>query len=287
MSSRQAVDKVKYLLSPLKIGHAGTLDPLASGVLPMALGEGTKLIEFIQGASKGYTFIIEWGKQTTTDDSEGEVIETSTHRPSLDDIKAILSQYTGTVMQRPPAYSAIKVNGQRAYKKARSGEDVELEERPIQILNLEHVQRHDDDHDEFKVECGKGTYIRSLGRDIALALSTVGHISLLRRDFVGQFCLKASISLEKLEEMMQSTPRELILTSFSDVLDDIPAVTLSDEEAQRLKHGQRLSFNNEHDFKRVEDLLTEEKVLVWDDNGPFAIARIDKGILKPMRLLNI
>ncbi len=187
LTSTGAVASVKRLFGAAKVGHAGTLDPLASGVLPIALGEATKTVPFVQDGRKVYRFTVRWGAETDTDDSDGTVTGTSDARPDAEAIRAVLPAFTGEIMQRPPAYSAIKIAGQRAYDLAREGEAVVLEERPVAIHRLVLAEMPDRDHAVFEAECGKGTYVRALARDIGRRLGCLGHVVALRRLVVGPF----------------------------------------------------------------------------------------------------
>ena len=191
--STQAVGRVRRLFQAQKAGHAGTLDPLASGVLPIALGEATKTVPYVMDGEKAYEFVVRWGQATTTDDREGEVIESSDYRPERAEIEAVLHRFVGEISQRPPAFSAIKVDGQRSYDLARQGDLKELPARTIRIDALRLREVIDPDHARFEVACGKGTYVRSLARDLALALGTKGYVQLLRRTRVGSFTEKSTI----------------------------------------------------------------------------------------------
>lgn len=241
MTSTQAVTEVKKLLSPAKIGHAGTLDPLATGVLPLALGEATKTVPYLMEAFKTYRFTVTFGEQTTTDDSEGEVIASSEVLPADDAIEAVLPGYIGEIDQLPPTFSAIKVGGKRAYDLARAGQEVALEPRPVFIESLRLVERLDARRVVLEAYCGKGTYVRSLARDIAVALGSCGHVSALRRESVGSFVGAAAISLDELAEYVvegEPSSREEWLEPVARALDDIPAVRLDPTQARRLRHGQ-------------------------------------------------
>ena len=187
MTSTHAVSVIKRLFSAKRAGHAGTLDPLASGCLPIALGEATKTVPFVMDGRKLYQFTVRWGEERDTDDAEGRVIASSEQRPTPEAIRALLPSYTGTIQQVPPRYSAIKIEGERAYDLARDGETVELEARPVEIARLELVATPDPDHAVLEAECGKGTYVRSLARDMGRALGCFGHVSALRRVAVGPF----------------------------------------------------------------------------------------------------
>ena len=243
LSSAGGVGAIKRLLreggfAKTKIGHGGTLDPLATGVLPIALGEATKLAGRMLDATKGYAFTIAWGTSTATDDAEGAVTATSPLRPAAAAIRAVLPQFTGCIVQTPPAYSALKVGGERAYKLARAGETVVLAERQLTIFALDLLDARADAAD-FAVTCSKGTYVRSLARDIALALGTVGHVAALRRTRAGPFMLDAAISLDKLAALLQAGDEQVILPLTAG-LDDIPALPVTPEDAALLKQGRTL-----------------------------------------------
>ena len=233
MTSTQAVGKVRWLYSAEKAGHAGTLDPLATGMLPIALGEATKTVPFVQEGGKLYRFDLEWGSETSTDDAEGEVVATSDVRPSEAEVAAMLPRFTGTIMQRPPAFSAIKVNGERAYDLARAGETVELAERPVTITALTLMQ-HGTERSSFEMECEKGTYVRSLARDLARALETRGHVTALRRTRVGGFVEADMVTLEALEA---AADRDALLEPTAVALRHLPELRLAPEDAALLRNG--------------------------------------------------
>jgi len=269
LTSTQAVAKVRHLLGAQKAGHGGTLDPLASGVLPIALGEATKLIPFVMDGRKEYHFTIRWGEATTTEDAEGSVTATSAVRPSEADILAVLPRFMGDIQQTPPAFSAIKVAGERAYDLARAGEMVVLAARTVQIFDLKLLSLPDVDHAHCSVTCGKGTYVRSLARDIALALGTVGHVRLLRRAQVGRFRLEETISLENLAELAHKGGALTALQPLTAVLDDIPARVLDMQEAQRLRHGQTILANPDEGSSAV--------MLATEQGQPVAIIALQDG----------
>ena len=206
LGSTPAVAAVRRLFDAKKAGHAGTLDPLASGILPVALGEATKTVQFMQAAQKTYEVTLRWGQATQTDDAEGDIIETSDHRPSAEDITAALPLFTGNIMQAPPAFSAIRQDGVRAYKLARAGERVELAPRQVHINEIVLADSASPESCTLQVLCGKGVYIRSLARDLALHLGTFAHVTALRRTRVGPFDEKNAIGLEKLETLRQLCP---------------------------------------------------------------------------------
>ncbi len=243
ITSADGVAAVKRVLRQLgyartKIGHGGTLDPLATGVLPIALGEATKLAGRMLDASKAYAFTVAWGVATATDDGEGAVVATSAVRPTGDAIEAVLTRFTGPITQTPPAYSALKVDGQRAYKLARAGIAVELAARELTIHALDLLDTTLDSA-TFVARVSKGTYIRSLARDLALALGTVGHVSMLRRTRAGPFGLSGAITLDKLGGFAQDVLEQAVLPLTAG-LDDIPAFAVSPEAALALRQGRAL-----------------------------------------------
>jgi len=276
LSSNQALGKARRLFNAAKAGHGGTLDPLASGVLPVAFGEATKLVSYAMDGSKTYAFDITWGAQTSTDDAEGETVAESDLRPTADAIEQVLPQFTGTIEQTPPAYSAIKVDGERAYKLARAGEEVDLPSRDVEIYGLR-LTGSSDDTASLEVDCGKGTYVRSLARDIALALGTVGHVSALRRTRVGPFTEKDAFSLDKLELLSHSAPLENAILPLETPLDDIPEVAVMDSEAKRLRTGQAIHLPQ----------LGEGVVLITTAGKPVALGWLEEGELRPKRVFNL
>ncbi len=239
MGSTQVVGVLKRLFHPMKIGHAGTLDPLASGVLPIALGKATRTISFVMDGLKVYQFKVKFGAATATDDVEGEVIETSDNIPTPAQIRAILPQLTGTIEQIPPAYSAIKLNGRRAYDLARRGEAVDIKPRLVRIDRLELLSMEKEEA-LFEVTCGKGTYVRSLGRDMARMLGACGHITYLRRLQCGPFSIKESKTLENLNKIAYSELPAAGLIPVEAVLTDILELAVTENEARALSHGQSL-----------------------------------------------
>ena len=244
LTSAQGVAAVKRILRahglPVpRIGHGGTLDPLATGVLPIACGEATKLAGRMLDAAKGYEFTVSFGSQTSTLDAEGEVVASSDVRPTAEQITAILAAFTGPIDQVPPAYSALKVNGKRAYALARAGEEVVLATRHITVHRFDVVATTPDSA-TFSCRVSKGTYIRSLARDIALALGTVGHVSMLRRTKAGPFTLEQAIALDKFESLVQERALEQVILPLMAGLDDIPALAVDPDEAAALRQGRRL-----------------------------------------------
>ena len=244
LSSAQGVAAVKRILRgvgirPDRIGHGGTLDPLATGVLPIAIGEATKLAGRMLDATKGYDFTVQWGTATATEDAEGAVTATSDVRPREAEIAAVLPRFTGPIDQVPPAYSALKVDGQRAYALARAGETVILATRHVTIHSLVLVATTPDSA-TFSASVSKGTYIRGLARDIAVVLGTVGHVVMLRRTQAGQFHLEQAITLDKFESLVHTATLEQVLLPLMAGLDDIPALAIDPEQAAALRKGRRL-----------------------------------------------
>jgi tRNA pseudouridine55 synthase len=264
----------------VKVGHGGTLDPLASGVLPVALGEATKLSGRMLDADKAYDFTIAFGAETDTLDLEGSVIATSDKRPTLAEVDAVLSLFTGEIEQVPPAYSALKVDGKRAYDLARAGEEVALKSRNVAVhaLAIRQVQR-DGKVSEVTLEArvSKGTYIRSLARDIARALGTVGHVTMLRRTRAGPFALDAAISLDKLEEAAKGRTLEQHLLPLTAGLDDIPALPVTPDQAGALRQGRKL----------IGIAAQPGLHLATDDDVPVALVEISEGELRVVRGFNL
>ena len=280
LGSTQAVGKVRRLFGAQKAGHGGTLDPLASGILPIALGEATKTVPFIMDARKEYRFTLRFGEARSTEDAEGEVTATSEVRPDDAAIASALPAFTGEITQMPPAFSALKIDGKRAYDLARAGEAVELKPRQVLIERLEFTGRPDRDHADFVVQCGKGTYIRSLGRDLALALGTVGHLSMLRRTVVGPFREEGSISLSKLEALGHIPALLGALAPVATALDDIPALAMTEAQADRLRQGQPVILTR--DAPPSGALVRAEL-----DGRLVALARSDGVSLQPVRVFNL
>jgi tRNA pseudouridine55 synthase len=286
MSSSRAVAIVRRLLDAAKAGHGGTLDPLATGVLPIALGEATKTVAYAMGSRKIYRFTLRWGEARSTDDTEGEVIATSATRPSREQILAALPAFEGTSLQRPPDFSAIKVEGERAYDLARAGTTPDLAPRPIEVARLSLLDLPDADHAEFEAEVGKGTYIRALGRDLGLVLGCYAHVSALRRLSVGRFTLDAAISLDKLESLGHSPAASGHLLPIETALDDIPALALSGEEAEALRCGRVVTPLRPSDRARIDLLGDGATIRATSDGRLVALAAIDKGLIRPVRVIN-
>ncbi len=291
LGSTPAVAAVRRMFDAKKAGHAGTLDPLASGILPVALGEATKTVQFMQAAQKTYEVRLLWGAATQTDDVEGEIIETSDHRPSAQDVVAALPHFTGDIMQTPPAYSAIRKDGVRAYKLARAGESVELALRPVRIDAITLIDSASPDACTLQVVCGKGVYIRSFARDLALYLGTVAHITSLRRTSVGPFNEKNAIGLEKLESLRHIVPDLAALDAhvlpLMTVLDDIPALAVSKQQTSRIRQGQAISLVDLSGTRAAlaDGEATTQLVAVHDDL-PVAICMCKGALVHPVRVFN-
>jgi len=287
MTSAACVNAVRRATGAAKLGHAGTLDPSATGILPIALGEATKTMPYVTDSSKRYAFTVHWGARTTTDDADGEVIETSDVRPDEAAIHAALPAFVGAIEQVPPAFSAIKIDGERAYTKARAGEDFELQSRVINVHAFELLEILDDDRARFMVTSGKGAYMRALARDLAIALGTCGHLSDLRRMAVGPFDESAAISLEKLEQLGHSAAASPILLPVETALDGIPALALSDREAEKLRHGQAVPILRPQDKERIASAGDDGIVLALEATTPVALVRVDGIQIRPVRVLNL
>ena len=286
ITSTTVSNRIRRLTGGAKCGHGGTLDPLATGILPIALGQATKTVSFAMDSEKSYRFRLRWGEARDTDDAEGAVTATSDSRPDREAIQAALSGFTGEIQQVPPAYSAIKVDGERAYKLAREATPVELRPRPIWIRRFDLVELVDADHADFEVVSGKGAYMRSLARDLALALGTVGHIARLRRLCVGAFTEARAISLETLEALGHIGPDCPYLLPVETALADIPALALSGSEAVSLRRGQAVAFFRAADLARIGHLAEGTTVRAESDGHLVALARYEGGRVHPIRVMN-
>jgi tRNA pseudouridine55 synthase len=285
ITSTQAVNKVKRALDAQKAGHGGTLDPLATGLLPIALGAATKTVPYVMDSTKIYHFTIRFGEARDTDDAEGAVVATSDTRPTDEQIRAALPQFRGTIMQVPPSFSAIKVEGERAYDLARAGAPPELPPRPAQVDRFELIGRPDADTAEFEVQSGTGVYMRALARDLSRACGTVGHIVVLRRLRVGPFLENMAVTLDKFLDP-EHTPATLaeFLRPLSTALDDIPALALNAAEFHALSQGQAISLVEL--MGRIPEAANPDEGLVRivAAGGVKALARLSDGWLKPERL---
>ena len=284
MSSAQAVAAVRRATSAAKAGHGGTLDPLATGVLPIALGEATKTVSYVMDGAKTYRFRVRWGEARATLDAEGEVTGTSPVRPTAGSVRAVLPGFTGTIEQAPPAYSALKLGGQRAYALARAGEAVPLAPRQVRIDRLELIEAGPDSA-LFEVECGKGTYVRSLARDLAEALGTLGYVAELRRTQCGPFAESQAISLDKLVGFVHSAASFVLPVATA--LDDIPALAVTEDEAQRLSRGQPIPVAGP-DGTRVTGAAPPNRIARAEASGRLvALVRIEDGTVRPVRVLHL
>ena len=282
INSTGAVAQVKRLYDAEKAGHAGTLDPLATGVLPIAFGEATKTVPFVVEGSKAYRFTVRFGIETDTDDAEGKEVAKSDARPSRSEIEATLSRFTGEITQVPPRFSALKVDGARAYDLARDEEEFELEPRSVSIARLTLIAHPDKDHCVLEAECGKGTYVRALARDLGRALGTLGHVAVLRRTRAGPFGEENAVSLATLERL---TPdREALLAAIEPVeiaLRDIPALAISAADAARLRRGQPVLL-------RGRDAPILAGTVYATTRGTLvAVGEVSEGELKPRRIFNL
>ncbi|NRP13674.1 tRNA pseudouridine synthase B [Aliiroseovarius sp. xm-m-379] len=237
ISSNAVVNKVRWAMGAKKAGHAGTLDPEATGVLAVALGEATKTVPYVTDTLKAYRFTVRLGQATNTDDAEGEVISETTARPSDDEIEAALDQFTGQIMQVPPKFSAIKIDGERAYKLARDDEDFEIAARPLWVEELRVVERDDADHVTLEMTCGKGGYVRAIARDLGEALGCFGHVRELRRIWSGPFEVEDGVSMELVESLSKTGELDQYLLPLEDGLFELPELICTADGATRLKHG--------------------------------------------------
>ncbi len=296
MGSTDAVSKVKWLYNAEKVGHAGTLDPLASGLLPIALGEATKTVPYVQDGAKVYRFTISWGAERSTDDLEGVVTKTCDRRPSEEEIRAIMPNYIGLIMQTPPQFSAIKIAGERAYDLARDGETVEIAAREVEIGRFDLIERSEDNA-VFEIECGKGTYVRSLARDIGRDLGCFGHIATLARTAVDPFTSEDLVTMAMIDEALSAhapeevegevrrRPEGLQLKALDDLLVDtgaaldfLPQVALTDDAAARIRLGNPVILRGrDAPLEADEACVTARGKLV-------AIGRIEAGMFRPKRV---
>jgi tRNA pseudouridine55 synthase len=287
LGSTEAVSKVKWLFQAQKAGHAGTLDPLATGVLPIALGEATKTASYIMAAEKRYRFTALWGLSTTTDDGEGKVIAVSDKRPSKAEIEAVLDRFTGEIEQAPPQFSAIKVGGERAYDLAREGQAVALEPRPVEIHELNLVAMPDADHAVFEAVTGKGAYVRALVRDMAKALGTEGHVCELRRVAVGPFHADDGVTIAELEAMEGLEARDALLAPIATALSHLPQAAIGGPEAGRLRSGQPAVISPATaKGVRAGEAGVVPAVLATLNGEAVAICELDGLKLKPVRVFN-
>jgi tRNA pseudouridine55 synthase len=279
MTSTHAVAVVKRAFNAKKAGHAGTLDPLASGILPIALGEATKTVPFVMDGRKSYVFSIAWGVETDTDDSEGKPVQAMNRSPEREEIEALLPRFTGTIEQVPPRFSAIKVQGERAYDLAREGETIELQPRTVEIARLS-VMKHAGDRSILEAECGKGTYVRALARDLGRAIGCLGHIAALRRTRVGPFSEEEAVTVAELTEAAARGDPTSVLRPVDSALGELPLVAVSRDMAGRLMRGQSIILRGRDAPMAGKAYATCGGVLV-------AVGDIEKGELVPHRVFNL
>ena len=277
MTSTQAVGKIRWIFNAAKAGHAGTLDPMATGILPIAMGEATKVVSAAMDGEKTYRFTIHWGEERDTDDAEGHIVAESQDRPTPDQIKDTLPLFTGLTEQVPPIYSAIKVGGTRAYDLARSGSVPKLKARLIMIDELTLLTCPDTDHAVLEMICGKGTYVRSVARDLGRHLGCLGHVSELRRVRVGPFDESVAFLLDKLEDMGHKGALDDLLLPVEAALADIPAVPVTGPEADRLRFGQTIQVQHS----------VEGTIYATAEGRPVALAKIRAGEVRPVRVFNL
>ncbi len=288
MGSTEAVTRVRRLFDAQKAGHAGTLDPLASGILPIALGEATKTVPFMMDAEKVYRFTIHWGISTDSVDREGDIVARSDVRPAVEQVKAALATFVGEIDQVPPAFSAIRVDGQRAYDLAREGVEVELKARRVTIHEAAVTAAPDPDHVEITMRTGKGVYVRSLARDLAAALGAEGHVSALRRERVGPFSVENAVTLDSLAEMVHRDAAPEGLLPVATALDDIPELAVTDQDAFQLRQGRPIVLLP----RQVETLKARLRegsrtVSVFQDGTLVALCSMRAGRLEPDRVFNL
>lgn len=277
VTSTAVVNKVKWALNAQKAGHAGTLDPEATGVLAVALGEATKTVPYLMEALKAYTFTVTLGAATNTDDTEGEVIATSDLRPTDDEIKGALGQFVGDIQQIPPKFSAVKIDGQRAYKLSRDGEDVEIEARPLWVEELVMLDRPDVDHVELELVCGKGGYVRSIARDLGQALGCLGHVKTLRRVWSGPFEVEQAIAFQTVDQLAKDPALLDYVLPLEAALEEIPEVPVQTEGAARLRNGNPASV--------ISDLDYGDECWASFDGQAVAIGMFKAGHIHPARVI--
>ncbi|MEO0746887.1 MAG: tRNA pseudouridine(55) synthase TruB [Pseudomonadota bacterium] len=280
VTSTSVVNKVRWALQARKAGHAGTLDPAATGVLAVALGEATKTVPYVTDALKAYAFSVRFGQRTNTDDAEGEVIASSDLRPSEDAVKDALAQFLGDIEQVPPQYSAVKIGGERAYKRARDGEEMELAARPLWVEELLLTDRPDDDHVTLEMVCGKGGYVRSIARDLGEALGCHGHVAWLRRTWSGPFRAEDGLSMDEVDEMAQNPELDDHVLPLELGLEDLPQVRCSQEAAARLRNGNAAPVV-------AHDIEFGAECWASCDGQPVAIGQFRAGSMDPTRVFNL
>jgi tRNA pseudouridine55 synthase len=288
LTSTHAVGRVRRAFNAQKAGHAGTLDPLATGILPIALGEATKTVPFLMDAGKTYRFTIAWGKTTASFDREGQVTATSDVRPTRGDVEVALPAFVGEIMQTPPAFSAVKVEGERAYDLAREGVELDLAPRPVTIHRIEVADEPDADHIELQLDCGKGAYVRAVVRDLAEALGACGHVAALRRTRVGPLTEDRAITLEMLEDLCHRGARPEVLLPVETALDDIPALALTTEDAFRLTQGRSIVLlPRQAEALKASLIEGSRTVAAFEGGRVVALCEMRAGRLNPTRVFHL
>ena len=291
ITSTQAVGRARRLLDAQKAGHAGTLDPLATGVLPIALGEATKTVPYVMDGAKTYRFTARFGEARDTDDLEGRILETNDVRPDDGAIRSALNRFTGVISQVPPLYSAVKIQGERSYKRARSGQGELLPARNVEIDRFELIDRPDSDHAVFEVDCGKGTYIRSLARDLGRDLGTVACVAELRRTRCGPFDEKDVILLDTLAESVLCAPPQECLLPVTTALDDIPALAMTETQTGYLRHGRAVRVRSGStlfvDANQLDAICEGDVLCAVSGDDPVALVRLEGEEIRPIRVLNL
>jgi tRNA pseudouridine55 synthase len=276
VSSTQAVGRLKFLFNAKKAGHAGTLDPLASGVLPVAFGEATKTVPVVQDGAKSYRFRVRWGEESATDDAEGEIVARSDRRPAAAEIEGLLPRFVGAILQTPPTFSAIRIAGSRAYDLARDGETFEIEARPIHVYRLELIAAESDDA-VLEAECGKGAYVRAIARDLGRALGCYGHVIELRRTRVGPFSVDAGIPLDRLPDDADLMARAILPLQAG--LAEIPIVPVDRSAAATLRRGQKLLLRG--------PAPTQGRAYIECFGTPIAFGVVEEGYFVSTRVFNL
>jgi tRNA pseudouridine55 synthase len=284
MTSTEVVTRVKRLTNAQKVGHAGTLDPLATGILPIAMGEATKTVPYVMDARKTYDFTVRLGEARDTDDAAGNVTRTSDRRPTDDEIRAALGRVRGTIMQTPPAFAAVKVQGERAYDIARRGETVELQPREVRIDELELVERLDADHARFHMSCGKGAYVRAIARDLGELLGCHAHVSALRRTRVGAFSAEQAITVEALAGIAAEETLPQVLVPVATALAGIPALAVTEPQAHRLRAGQSIRVPPQLIAGEAAPGCTVRAMRAGE---LVALTRFEEGELMPLRVFHL
>lgn len=287
MTSVAVLSTVRRLFDHAKAGHGGTLDPLATGVLPIAFGEATKTMSYVMDAPKSYRFTVRWGARSDTDDAEGRIIAESSQRPAEADIRAALSRFTGDIEQVPPTYSAVKIDGQRAYALARAETPALLPPRPVTIEAIELVDVPDRDHATFAVRCGKGAYMRSLARDLAEVLGTVGHVSALRRISAGPFSEDDALTLDDLRSLASDGRLSEALRPVGAALAEVPALLLTEAEVRQMRRGQAIAALPVAQRLRLRSFAKGAVVCSTQEGIPVALAQVSGGAIRPVRVLNL